>query len=69
MKTEDIDDMKKRLRNHGNGAHVHTANKASMYIGHKSIRDETRMKLAELIARALGNDEGSELEHFMRRWW
>jgi len=64
MKPE-ISNMIRRMEMHGNGAHAHTANKASLYLEDEKLGE----KLLPHCESALTEGKWETLKYVMRKLW
>ena len=60
-----------KLKNFGNGAHAHTANKCSYYIEYaiKDKKPHVAEELAKLAESAMVTGDWSILKQRMSKWW
>ena len=58
-----------RLRNIGNGAHVHAANKCSFYIQIFLEQKKDPSTLIYLANKAIISGDWQELQKYMSKWW
>lgn len=60
-----------KLKNFGNGASAHTANKCAFYIEMciEKGKDKLRVELEELANRAMESGDWRELAMRMKSWW
>jgi len=58
-----------RLEQRGDGAHVHTINKAIYYLQSYYRNGKDASKLEQLVREALATDKWDSLRQHMARWW
>lgn len=69
---DEINELGRQLQLKATGEHVHTINKAGYYlkiVSKRSPEDPARIKMIDLIKKALTINDWSELKHHMSRWW
>jgi len=60
-----------KLKNFGNGAHAHAANKCAMYIDVSIEQNKPKVteKLVNLASQSMSSGDWKDLKNYMINWW